>query len=249
MANEKIFTTKADNYAKSRPSYAPEAIDFITTELLPRGGMTADIGSGTGIFSGELLRRGCPVLCVEPNQKMREKAEATLGGVPGFRSVEASAEHTTLPDGSVQLVTAASAFHWFDANAFRTECRRILTPGGQVCILINARVYDAFTEKQHEICLKNCQTFCSLKHGLEKTEAAVDGFFALGWQSRRFSFPLVYTVDSFVSRSLSSSYAPDSDSAQGRAFAAQLGQLAEAYATDGRLTVANDTVVFWGQPK
>lgn len=249
MANEKVFTKKADDYAKSRPSYAEAAVEWITEHLLPQGGSAADIGSGTGIFSRELLVRGCRVFCVEPNDNMRAKAEAGLGGLPGFHSVAASAEKTTLPDGSVQLVTAASAFHWFDPDGFRAECKRILAPGGQVCILINARVYDDFTRQQHAICLETCESFSSLKHGLEKTEKRVDGFFAPGWGSQRFSFPLEYTVDSFVSRSLSSSYAPDPESPRGKAFAARLGQLAQGAAKDGRLTVANDTVIFWGRPR
>ena len=249
MSNETLFTTKANDYAKSRPSYAAEAIDFITRRLLSAGDRVADIGSGTGIFSAELLRRGYQVFCVEPNDNMRAKAEAALGGMPGFYSVAATAEKTSLPEGQFHLVTAASAFHWFDAEAFRTECRRILAPGGQVCLLINARVYDDFTWQQHNICRELCDNFQSLKHGAEKTEARADTFFAPGWQVRRFSFPLRYTTETFVSRSLSSSYAPDPDSDRGRAFAARLRQLAETTAREGCLTVANDTILLWGTPR
>lgn len=248
MANHTLFTTKAEDYAKSRPSYAPAAIDFLVNTLLPGGGSVADVGSGTGIFSAELLRRGYRVFCIEPNDKMRAKAEASLGGLPGFSSVIASAERTTLCAGSVQMVTAASAFHWFDTEAFRAECHRILEPGGQVCILINARVYNAFTQKQHALCQVLCDGFQSLKHGAEKTERKAESFFAPGWQCRRFPFPLEYTVDNFVSRSLSSSYAPDPESDRGKAFAQQIRQLAEEVAEAGRLTVANDTLLFWGKP-
>ena len=36
-------------------------------------------------------------------------------------------EHmATMPDHSIDIVTAAQAFHWFDIEKFREECRRIL---------------------------------------------------------------------------------------------------------------------------
>lgn len=35
-----------------------------------------------------------------------------------------------LPDSSVDLVTAASALHWFDLPRFYQECRRVLKPHG-----------------------------------------------------------------------------------------------------------------------
>ena len=50
MANENIFTTKVREYAVSRPSYAPKAIDRIVSTMLKEGDSIADIGSGTGIF-------------------------------------------------------------------------------------------------------------------------------------------------------------------------------------------------------
>ena len=44
-------------------------------------------------------------------------------------SVAGSAEATGLPDHCVDWVTAAQAFHWFDVDKARVECRRILRRG------------------------------------------------------------------------------------------------------------------------
>ena len=44
--------------------------------------------------------------------------------------VVAHAERTPLPDGSVDLVTVASAFHWLDHEKFFAEVRRVARPGG-----------------------------------------------------------------------------------------------------------------------
>ena len=124
--NEHKFDGKAKLYAAYRPSYASGLIDDLVEDL-PKGAKVADIGSGTGKLTELLLARGMNVFAVEPNDDMRAAAEEAFGGNALFCSVPASAESTTLPDGKMELVTAAQAFHWFDRDAFRKECRRILT--------------------------------------------------------------------------------------------------------------------------
>ena len=59
---------------------------------------------------------------------MRKAAEAALAQYPNLRAVDGRSEATTLPDGSVDLVTAAQAFHWFEPVATRAEFVRILRP-------------------------------------------------------------------------------------------------------------------------
>ena len=95
----------------------------------------ADIGSGTGIFSRQLLHNGYNVYAVEPNADMRKKAEEMLSEYQGFVSVDGMDSNTNLPDKSMDHVTAAQAFHWFDADAFKKECRRILKPDGKIIIV------------------------------------------------------------------------------------------------------------------
>lgn len=46
----------------------------------------------------------------------------------------ARAESSGLPDRSVNLVTAAQALHWFDANLFFAEARRVLVPDGAIAV-------------------------------------------------------------------------------------------------------------------
>jgi SAM-dependent methyltransferase len=58
---------------------------------------------------------------------------------PRLTWVDATAEHTTLPDASVDVVTAFQAWHWFDPDAVAAEARRILRPGGRLAIVYNER--------------------------------------------------------------------------------------------------------------
>lgn len=249
MANEHRFDGRAELYARSRPGYAEDAIRRIFALGLPAGGTAADIGAGTGILTAALLSHGAKVYAVEPNAEMRAKAEARFCGIPAFHSVSAGAEATTLPAHFVDAVTAGSAFHWFDAAAFARECRRILRPAGRVFLLLNARDYaDSFTQAQHALCEKYCPGFQSLAHGLLKTRAGAQGFFGGDLHEERFPFPLTYTREAFVARSLSSSYAPPKDDPRAKAYSRALLDLLDTY-FPGResFTLPNDTVLFWGR--
>jgi len=241
MANETVFNNKSTAYSKSRPSYAPAAIKQITDMVGEDEKIAADIGSGTGIFTGELLSHGFTVYAVEPNDEMRLKAEQQFANVEGFYSVIGTAEKTNLLDRSVSLVTAASAFHWFDALAFRTECRRILKPGGVVCIVHHARVYDTFTRNQHVLFQNFCPTFQSLTHGVEKSLARAENFFE-HYRVARYDFPLRYTKERFLQRALSSFYVPENC----EELLHELQKLMDEHTAEETLTVANETVVIWG---
>ncbi len=140
MNNTARFDGKGEIYAKARPSYATELFDYIKNTLnIPKGSVFADIGSGTGIFTEQLLRCGYPVYAVEPNEDMRKKAEEKLAENKNFISVHGADSNTSLHDESIDFIAAAQAFHWFDADAFKKECKRILKPNGKVIIVYNSR--------------------------------------------------------------------------------------------------------------
>jgi SAM-dependent methyltransferase len=134
------FADRVDAYRRARPGYPAALLDHLDRELGGLEGLrVADLGSGTGILTADLLDRGCRVWAVEPNDAMRLAAEQALGGRAGFASVAGSAEDTGLEPGSIDLATAAQAFHWFDLEATGRELRRILAPGGRVAVIWNDR--------------------------------------------------------------------------------------------------------------
>ncbi len=91
------------------------------------GSVVADLGSGTGILSGLLLKNGNVVFGVEPNAAMREAGETLLAGYARFRSVEGNRRAgPPWRPGSIDIITAGQAFHWFDRVAARREFARIL---------------------------------------------------------------------------------------------------------------------------
>lgn len=249
MTNENMFSNCVSNYSKGRHGYAPGVIDLLCTKILKKNAKIADVGSGTGIFARELLNRGFDVFCIEPNEKMRLEAEQEFIGNVHFVSIAASAEDTTLSPNSIDLITAASAFHWFDTDKFCLESKRILKPDGILFTVANARNYtDEFTYHQHEICKKFCPNFTSLCHGLDKSIPLFEKIFGTDMHQQRFDFPLEYTKERFINRSLSSSYAPSPNTKEQREYVQELWDLMNTFAPDSdTIIVSNISVVYWGK--
>jgi SAM-dependent methyltransferase len=139
------FTGLADDYAKFRPSYAPQVATAILGYLgrKPASIDAADVGAGTGIWTRMLAARGLhSVVAVEPNDDMRERGIETSRGT-GIVWHKGSAEGTGLPHGSVDLVSMASSLHWADFDKACEEFHRILRPHGIFVALWNPRFIEA----------------------------------------------------------------------------------------------------------
>lgn len=245
MDSPRDFIGKAAPYAAGRKGYASAAAARIA-ELAGEGAVAADVGAGTGLFSETLLGLGYTVYAVEPLAQMRQQALQRLGGRPGFHLTVGSAEATTLPARSVDIVTAASAYHWFDPQAFGGECRRVLRGEGWVFLLCNARVEDDFTQRQGELCRRFCPRYESLHRGADLTDRTYEAFFQGRGRREAFIYDLTYTQEQFLARSLSSSYAPGPEEPGYAPYRDALQALIQAHARGGRLTVANRTLLWYG---
>lgn len=127
-----IFTDRAKEYAQYRSSYPTEAIAAIVEGLVSSSQLVAaDIGAGTGISSRLLGDYRVKVIAIEPNSAMRQEAKSH----PQVEFKAGTAENTTLPDDSVDLVTSFSAFHWFEALPTLQEFHRILKPHGRLALI------------------------------------------------------------------------------------------------------------------
>lgn len=241
-----VYAQKAGQYAAGRAGYAAKAIERIAS-LVPAGLCVADIGSGTGILSQELVQRGYRVYGVEPSKAMRQKAEARLVGEDGFVSIAGTAEQTGLLQNSVDCIVAASAFHWFNLRGFHLECRRILRDGGKVALLINRRdAGDALSKEQAQICREHCPSFKSFSHGAEYADENCAAFFS-NYKYEEYEYDLVYTGEQFLARSLSSSYSPSPQEPGYAAYEKALGDLIKRHERDGMIVVQNRTALWHGE--
>ena len=243
------FSSRVADYVRYRPTYPPEIVTFLHRECgVSPVALVADIGAGTGISTKMFLDAGHRVIAVEPNRPMLDAAIDCLGGDPGFRFVEGTAEATTLPDASVDLVIAAQAFHWFDPPTASREFGRILRPGGKVALFWNSRLLtgSAFLEG-YEALLK--------RWGVDYSEVAErysDDTAMAAWFADRFlhkaTFPKVQVLDfdGLLGRLSSSSYAPKSGHPNHEPMLAALRALFDRTARNGTVDLEYSTRLYAG---
>ncbi|MFJ5563158.1 methyltransferase domain-containing protein [Lysinibacillus xylanilyticus] len=243
------FTDKADIYAKYRPSYPNEYIDYLfSANQLNGDRIVADIGSGTGIFSRQLLEKDLNVIGVEPNDDMRKLAEHSLKLYSRFKLIKATAENTTLKGNSVDLVTVAQAFHWFDKKAFKIECQRILKQNANVALVWNSRDLNSSIIKENaEICQKTSLNFKGFSGGIEETPEVFNSFFKDGkYEFKKYQNDLLFDFEGFLGRNLSASYAPKKDDEEYKRFVFLLSELFEKYSKNGKIVLQNITRSYLG---
>ncbi len=242
------FSSRVDNYLRYRPGYPAEVVDLLKKECgLTQDSIIADIAFGTGIFTRLLLENGNRTIGVEPNAEMRRAGEEFLAQYPRFSSVAGTAEATTLPSASVDIVTAAQAAHWFDAKGAKTEFARILKPAGWVVLLWNDRRNSTEFQRQYEQLI--------LTYGTDYKEVrqqgmtlAIEHFFGhSAFRSREFKHEQIFDCADLEGRLLSSSYAPQAGEANYEAMIEELRRLFDKYQINGSVSFDHDTRVYYGQ--
>ncbi len=247
MDNTKNFDGKSAVYEASRPGYAPELFGFIRNVLrVPEGGVFADVGSGTGIFTEQLLKNGYRVYAVEPNAEMRKTAEEKLSKYEGFASVDGTGERTGLAEGSVDCVSAAQSFHWLDPDAFLKECRRILVPGGLVLVVYNRRdVSSECSEALAGIDRRDCPRCRWCSGGMDYGK--IREFFGGRCETFQADNDLVCDRQGYIARALSSSFSLKAEDEGYEAYVEEIGELFDRFAVNGRLTVPMPTAAWAGR--
>jgi SAM-dependent methyltransferase len=134
------FERAADAYERGRPDYPQDAVEWLKRELwVGRDSVVVDLAAGTGKLSRLLAANEGPrVIAIEPVEGMR----AALERSPELEVLEGRAEAIPLKDGSVDALTVAQAFHWFDGEQALAEIHRVLRPGGRLALVWNVRNLD-----------------------------------------------------------------------------------------------------------
>lgn len=242
------FSDRVQNYVKYRPSYPDAALDYLL-QALPDAAQAAcaDIGSGTGLFARLLAGRVAMVYGVEPNAPMRAAAEAELREYRNFVSVAGRAEATGLAGASIDLVTAAQAFHWFDPAQFQAECRRILKPAGRAALIWNNRLVNTpFLESYERLLRAYATDYAEVNHQ-NITAADLHRFFAGGFETRTFPNQQRFDLDGLLGRLDSSSYAPKPGTRTFDDLRRELTAAFQAHQRAGRIDFNYETEVYCGR--
>ena len=247
------FSSRVGDYVKYRPSYPAALFDALERECGIEGpSVIADVGSGTGIASEILLKRGHRVVAVEPNRAMREAAEALLAGryPDAFTSLDGRAEATGLARESVDLVLAAQAFHWFEHEACRREFRRILRTGGSVALVYNDRSTDAspFLVAYEALLREQSIDYEKVSHRDTISDEVLGAFFGPGgYRALTFENFQDCDRDGLTGRARSSSYVPGPGHPRHERFFSELERIYETYAVSGVVRFEYTTRLFCGR--
>lgn len=246
MNNTEKFSGRAEVYTDGRPSYAQELIECLYQKYgFTERSVIADIGSGTGKLAKQLLDRGSSVFGVEPNRDMRNIAEKELCGYENFISVDGTAGATNLDPESVDFITVAQAFHWFDVNEFKSECKRILRKNGKIVLIWNTRdMVCGVNRDSYDIFTRYCPNFKGFGGGIKKDDARIVEFFNGIYEREIFKNPLYFDREKFISRSLSGSYSLKKGDVRFEEYLEELNQLFDKYAENDILKMGNDTVAY-----
>jgi ubiquinone/menaquinone biosynthesis C-methylase UbiE len=240
------FSTRVENYVKYRPGYPAEAINFLYDKLrINEQSVIAEIGSGTGIFTRQIIEKAGKIYAVEPNKEMREAAEKSLIVFNNLISIDASAENTSLQDHSVDFVISAQAFHWFDRIKAKKEFNRILKSDGIVILLWNNRLFNTDFLKQYEIILKKYANDYNEVNHLLITEKELSEFYSQ-FEKITFSNKQTFNYEGLIGRLLSSSYVPMPGEKNHDILFNEIENIYNLYSEDGKVDFNYITELYWG---
>lgn len=123
MTTKDLFSGHANLYAAFRPTYPEELYQFIF-QFVPGKGIAWDCGTGNGQVAQRLAQTFTKVYATDLSEK--QIAEAVRH--PNIEYSVSSAEKTSFPDSTFDLITVAQALHWFNTDAFYREVRRVASP-------------------------------------------------------------------------------------------------------------------------
>lgn len=124
------FDRNAVAYAAGRPPYPPRVWSFLQEiGALRPGARILEIGPGTGLATGELLRHGATVDAVEQGAHLASVLRERL---PEERLsiVHGDAHTVPFPANDYDAVVAATTLHWLDTSRLVPRLASVIRPGG-----------------------------------------------------------------------------------------------------------------------
>lgn len=240
-----LFDMKSEKYLEYRPMFPQAAVDLIFATISEP--IIADIGSGMGRLSGRCLGRAKELYAVEPNAQMRRTAEMQLSEYPNYHSVAAFAQQTSLPENSVDVITVASAYHWFDNEATRQEFRRILKKDGYVFLFWDIYTGNIFDSEKEIIDQKYRELNNRPASGIIRQERAENLFGKNKYQKQVFETTIYQSFEAFLGGWSSASYMPKIGTKEYKTYEKEARTRFEHFAVNGLLETKITTLCFYGQ--
>ena len=243
------FSSKAEIYHQYRWDYHPDAMaQMCQFSGINQNSVVADIGSGTGMLTAQLVSQVKQVYAIEPNEVMRNIAIKNLAQYPAFLSVDALADATTLPDHSVDLIVVGRAIHWFNPKTTKPEFLRILKPNGWLAICQvpcqNLSLLDTIDKLQKVEYGWNI--FQDKSKFIDKENLLEYYFSNNNYRRIKITSVIEETWQVFLGRISSLSPAPNSNNPLFHKFKSEARKIFDLYSEEGILTINNYTEINLG---
>ena len=123
------FSRQAEIYLKARPTYPDELFTYLAN-LAPAKDVCWDCATGNGQAAISIAQHFKKVIATDGSKQQIDQAMAR----PNIEYRVATAEQSGLADHSVDLITVATAAHWFNHDAFYTEAQRVAKPNAILAV-------------------------------------------------------------------------------------------------------------------
>lgn len=130
MALKDHFSERSQDYRRFRPHYQEELFSYLVSLVAQPSPTAWDCGTGNGQVAHALAKYCQKVYASDASEQQLSQAIAA----DNIEYVHCSAESSPLSDSSIDLITVAQAFHWFDSEKFYREVERVLKPNGIIAI-------------------------------------------------------------------------------------------------------------------
>ena len=248
--NYEIFNEKAVIYDKTRARYSNNYINLLCKEIYENKiKIAVDIAAGTGINTTILSKYVNQVIAIEPNKDMYKQLKRNILE-KNTCLINTTAQHTTLLDNSVDLITVAQAFQLLDLKDTKKEFKRILKKRGKVILVWNSK------ETKNELCLetqKNIKKYSKVYkddiHSVSFEKDSFNNFFKE--QPRFYKFiddGLNYlTEEEYIGRALSASYSLTNKDSKYNLYISDLRKVFHKYAQGNLVYFPLSTIVYIGE--
>lgn len=127
MEFKDLFSNQAREYSLHRPKYPDELFEFLNSNVICHD-KAWDCATGNGQAALGLTPYFNEIIATDGSPSQIKHAAIH----PKIQYKIALAESSGLEDSSIDLLTVATAIHWFNLDKFYPEVRRILKPGSVI---------------------------------------------------------------------------------------------------------------------